>query len=442
MKSQPACPSLEVKSAPASTSLPTVPRREHLMSRYFVRTPDPADLDQLAQAYFGPSSLLQPSEARPYRSTSEGNVLLAELGPNEVEALRASGAEVFADFELRTFGPDDHKTVGGSEPRGGNTQPPTARGLSHVLEQIRAPEAWELSRGERVTIAVVDTGVCGSLREFPATQRSAIDLPTAFAGNHWADARGHGSMCAAIACGSRKAGGRFDGVAPGATLLSARTTLLVSDIYRIYDRLLALRADGRLPGPLVISNSFGLYSCAPTPGLPADHPYRSIVVAATQQGVPVVFAAGNNHYDVLCSHDPAACGPNTIWAVNSEDAVLSVGTVNADLTNQDPSTPHVNSSRGPGEWARDLPKPDCVAPTYGEVVWGCGYRDLPWWGTSGACPQVAGLAALILAVRPSLSSAEVGSIIRSTCRGLSAPHSCVGSGLIDCRAAVEAALAH
>jgi serine protease AprX len=414
------------------------------MPRYFIRTREPEELDQLAGTFFGPSSASQLSEARPYRSASAPNVLVAEIGPDEAEAFAQSGAEVFADIELSTFDPDSPELERWAKRSYWEDLTPEAalgQGLPEVLQQVRAPEAWELSRGAGVTIAIVDTGVCGSLREFPEARRSSIDLPTAFAGLHWSDPRGHGSMCAAIACASREAGGRFDGVAPGATLLSARTTLLASDIYRIYDRLLALRAAGRIPGPLVISNSFGLYSCAPTPGLPANHPYRNIVVAATQQGVPVVFAAGNNHFDVRCNYDPTASEPNTIWAVNSEDTVLSVGTVNADLTNQDPSTPHVNSSRGPGEWARDLPKPDCVAPTYGEVVWGCGYRNLPWWGTSGACPQVAGLAALILAVRPSLSSAEVGSIIRGTCRGLPAPHPCVGAGLIDCRAAVEAALA-
>jgi subtilisin family serine protease len=265
-----------------------------------------------------------------------------------------------------------------------------------------------------------------------------VDLPSAYAGKHWKDTKGHGSMCAVIAGGSAGGGARSDGVAPEATILAARSTLLASDIYTIYDGLIDAKANGTIPGPLVISNSYGLYRCDPPPGLPKDHPYLDIVLAAVDAGIPVVFAAGNNHHDVKCNHDPTAAGPNTIWAVNSHDRILSVGTVDKNLSNQDPANPHVNSSRGPGQWAEVHQKPDCVAPTFGEVAWGCDYRSMAWWGTSGACPQVAGLAALLLAVNASLTPAEVGDIIRSTCRALSAPRTCVGAGLIDCAAAVAA----
>jgi serine protease AprX len=78
-----------------------------------------------------------------------------------------------------------------------------------------------------------------------------------------------------------------------------------------------------------------------------------------------------------------------------------------------------------------------VAPTYGEVVWGSGYQVMEWWGTSGACPQVAGLAALILGLDPTLTPAQVGDVIRATCRDIQLPKACAGAGLIDCEAAVH-----
>jgi subtilisin family serine protease len=175
--------------------------------------------------------------------------------------------------------------------------------------------------------------------------------------------------------------------------------------------------------------------------MPQDHPYLQNILTAIDEGIPVVFAAGNNHHDVICNNNPNNCEPNTIWALNSHDRVISVGTVNAENSNRDPATPHVNSSRGPGEWAVNLPKPDCVAPTYGEVVWGCDYRVMDWWGTSGACPQVAGLAALMLSINPLLKPTQIADTIRNTCRDIGAPTTCVGHGLIDCASAVETAAA-
>jgi hypothetical protein len=89
---------------------------------------------------------------------------------------------------------------------------------------------------------------------------------------------------------------------------------------------------------------------------------------AIRAGIVVVYAAGNNHYDVKCNNDPTRCSPNTIWTVNSMDEVLSVGTV--DWNNKMDSGQHANSSRGPGQWSNKHKKPDCVAPTYGEVILG------------------------------------------------------------------------
>lgn len=425
------------------------------MAKYFVQVKHPSDLQTMAM------TLLDRGGDLPYVAKSQLNLMIAELSEEEAEAVAASGATLFADFEFDVVEPPNVAAAAAVEaedtvdtetarrvwqanrfwesapgPAVGLAAGP-ALGLADVLEHIRAPQAWEVSRGEGVTIAVVDTGVCGSLAEVPKSKRSPVDIPSAFAGNHWSDGKGHGSMCAAIAAGTTSAGGRFDGVAPDATVLSARTTLLASDIYRIYDELRKAKAEGRIPGPLVVSNSYGLLACTAPITLGLPHPYMQIVLDAIADGITVVFAAGNNHHDLFCGHPAAADGPNTIWGPNSHDNVISVGTVSRDETNQDASTLHVNSSRGPGQFADQHPKPDCVAPTYGEVVWGCGHRSMEWWGTSGACPQVAGLAALLLAKKPDLTPAQVADLIRSSARTLSAPASCVGAGIINCEDALQ-----
>ena len=43
--------------------------------------------------------------------------------------------------------------------------------------------------------------------------------------------------------------------------------------------------------------------------------------------------------------------------------------------------------------------------------WGCSTREMEWWGTSGACAQVAGLAALLLSVDPSLLTTDARAVI-------------------------------
>lgn len=391
---------------------------------------------------------VDPIASQPYLSRTDPQLLIGDLSEQEVEAAQRSGAQVFADVRFEHFAsnplewrPEAARYWGRPDAQAllapSNDQAVTQAGLTEVLQQIRAPEAWTRSRGKEVTIAIVDTGICGSLAELPGVKRSPLDIPNAYGGMHWSDTKGHGSMCATIAAGTNAFGGKFNGVAPEATVLSARTTLFSTDIYKIYDQLVAWKSNGTIEGPLVTSNSYGMYTCSPTTLLPEDHPYLRIILDAIAGGITVVFAAGNNHHDVLCNYDPQSCSPNTIWGANSHDSFLSIGTVNREETNRDPSTPHVNSSRGPGQWAHSYPKPDCVAPTYGEVVWGCGYRVMPWWGTSGACPQVAGLAALLLSLNPGLSPLQVGDIIRSSCRPIGGSATCVGHGIIDCAAAVS-----
>jgi hypothetical protein len=101
-------------------------------------------------------------------------------------------------------------------------------------------------------------------------------------------------------------------------------------LYEIYESLIAL-VEKRQIGPLVISNSYGLYQCSAADDGP-NAPFLGIVRLAVSKGITVVFAAGNNHVKV-CGHAPGDCGPgvNSIWGVNSMDEVICVGTV--DETN-------------------------------------------------------------------------------------------------------------
>ncbi|BBM84482.1 S8 family peptidase [Candidatus Uabimicrobium amorphum] len=312
------------------------------------------------------------------------------------------------------------------------------KGMNDVLDDIFAREAWDLSKGEGTHIAIIDTGIHTPLCEFPKKKQSTMS-PSA-SKNAWTDIIGHGTMVASIAGATDEEGARYSGVAPKTTLISCKTSFDEAELYEIYEHLITL-VDTKRVHRLVINNSYGFYSES-APETPDDYPLMDIIKIAVERGIVVVFAAGNNHVKV-CKNDPRLCSPNSIWDINSLDEVITVGTVDENYQMCcEPKTAdsfgHRDSSRGPGQLSVTKSKPDCVAPTYGEVMWGGVYHYLDWWGTSGAAPQVSGLAALLLAKDPNLTPADVKRIIKESCTELSLKKLCVGSGMINCRSALEA----
>jgi serine protease AprX len=391
------------------------------MARYFIRS------SKVHLAAFAPDMALLRSA---YQSRIDEKITIADLDPAHVANLRDSGMELIRSTQYEPLATHDVQVALPNHPLN----------MRDVMTHNQAAAAWAESRGQGVHIAVVDTGVCGTMSEFPAAKRSALHWANP-GEDPWTDIQGHGSMTMAIAAGTSAAGGRYDGVAPDASIIPCKTSFDDTELYQIYDYLIQL-VDTQQVKRLVVNNSYGAYVCAPQTISRTD-PFPSIVSLAIQKGIVVVFAAGNNHV-VQCSNDPTKCEPNTIWGVNSFDEVITVGTVDANnRMDQPPLTPagysHRDSSRGPGQFAVAEKKPNCVAPTYGEVIWGCGYRAMEWWGTSGAAPQVTGLAALMLARNPALTPAQIKALIEQTCVSLPLARTCVGAGLINCAAAVAAA---
>ena len=385
-----------------------------------------------------PTVLHMHPNTAPIVSEQDSHVVIADLSQQSINELRAKPQfDVFDDIEFQPAmalpGSDWwRRQIGRSFP----TAPPAwhAKTQADIMNLNGASKAWNTSTGKGVTIAVVDTGTDGSMPEF--NNRSAHSISPSLK-EVWVDSVGHGTMCAGIACGSTATGGRYRGVAPEATLLTARSNLYASDLYLIYEHLLRLKRNGEFANGIVVSNSYGLYTCAP-PTYPQGHPYMDVVKKCVAEGMVFVFAAGNNHAGGLCKHPATDDNPNTIWAVNSIDEVITVGTVDWNESNNADGGEHSNSSRGPGQWSTNQDKPDVVAPTYGEVIWGGGYERMEWWGTSGACPQVAGLAALLLSRDSTLSPGDVKKIIRGSARRLPGKSAkCVGDGIIDCEAAMK-----
>jgi serine protease AprX len=280
-------------------------------------------------------------------------------------------------------------------------------------------------------IAVVDTGVNGARPEFPAAKRRGEWAPAGE--DAWTDYQGHGTMCACIATGTRAEGGEFDGVAPDAGLIACRTQFFDSEIVTIYDFLTDFATEHD-DVRVVASNSFGLPTgVAPPP--PPDTDLADALADAVAAGVAICFSAGNYHE--LAGGRPDACSPTSIWLHKCRADVITVATSRPD------GSMWSYSSRGPGQFAGDpgmAPKPDVTAPTppNGRVVYGDAVQSLPnGWGTSGACPQVAGVAALMLG-GSGAPPGEVFDAIRASAAPLGHGFECEGHGLLQAAQAVAA----
>jgi serine protease AprX len=304
--------------------------------------------------------------------------------------------------------------------------------LNDVLPLISAEEAWKESTGKGITIAVVDTGVSGKRPEFPAAKRVGQWQP--IGDDAWTDTHGHGTMCACIALATKSDGGVYNGVAPDASLISCKTNFFDTELTAIYDYLTDLATKKKMN--IITTNSFGWSGSTP----PADDANSDFIPAlndAVAAGIKVVFAAGNDHQKV--GGKPNACSPNSIWlSYKSRADVMVVASCTPALEMW------FNSSRGPGQYfgkPDTSSKPDVTAPTLanGYVVYGDEIQSVLMWGTSGAGPQVAGLAALLLGKKPDLTRDELFNAIRSSAGSLASAYkpTCAGSGIIDCKKAID-----
>ncbi|AHE51894.1 hypothetical protein NX02_00635 [Sphingomonas sanxanigenens DSM 19645 = NX02] len=348
-----------------------------------------------------------------------------ELASIQIEALeREYGATAVEDyrydledtdlFDPLNFGPDTAE----------------APSLDDVLEEIGARSAWAQSRGRNVIIAIVDTGIDGTRPEFPAWKRVSQSWAP-IGDDPWQDWQGHGTMCACIATATRAEGGQFDGVAPDARLMSCKTRFYDLELAAIYDELTTLARAGNV---VIASNSFGSKTGTPPPE-PADSDFLPALDDAIEAGVMPFFSAGNYHD--IAGGDPHAHEPNSIWLHKGRHDVFTVGACDERMAMW------YYSSRGLGQFYPSpgtSAKPDAVGmtPANGRILFGSDVRTMPvGWGTSGCCPQAAGLAALIMSRsapldRPTLSRQELFAHICSTAKSLGHHPASQGAGLIQC----------
>jgi subtilisin family serine protease len=327
---------------------------------------------------------------------------------------------------------------------------------SSYLDAVRAPEAWERTRGDReVVIAVIDTGIdlthpdmqralwvnageiFGNERDDDgngciddAFGCSFVSLATADPSCGYrlappnglvSDDEGHGTFVASIAAASGDDGRGITGVTWAARLLPVKV-LDCTATGRISDAAAGIRYAAR-QGADIINISFGS---------PSDSRLlHEAISEAEAAGALVVASAGNE-------------GPGGATFPARYDSVLSVTASGVRGAAADGS---VDYERG-AHFASTGDGVDLFAPgldVAGAVpvalcnrgLWLCRSEE-PYAvaaGSSYAAPLAAGAAALVLAERPGLAPALVRALILGSAR-----RGAGGEPLLDVAAALEAEL--
>ncbi|MEV7286554.1 type VII secretion-associated serine protease mycosin [Streptomyces sp. NPDC093252] len=305
--------------------------------------------------------------------------------------------------------------------------PPTAahadaiRAQQWALAALRTEEAWRTTKGEDITVAVLDTGVDADHPDLVGNVLSGKDM-VGFGAEQgdraWAR---HGTAMAGIIAGHGHGYQGEDGVlgiAPAAKILPVRVILEDGDSSRAEARETRgnALADGIRwaadQGADVINLSLGDDSDSAHPEPAEDE----AVQYALKKGSVVVASAGNGGEKGDNISYPAAY-PGVIAAA----AVDKYGT---------------RASFSTRRWYATV-----SAPGVDVVIADPDRKYYEGWGTSAAAAFVSGAVALVKSAHPGLTPAQIKKLMEDTARDapVDGRDDSRGFGFVDPAAAIEAA---
>ena len=313
---------------------------------------------------------------------------------------------------------------------------------------INLPAAWDQTTGSAdVTVAIIDSGVVTTHPDLAEKLLPGYDFVSSAADSGDGDGRDgdptdpagsfHGSHVAGTAAAATNNGVGVAGVSWGARILPVRvlgpkegTGTLADTIDGILwsvGRRVAGVPENPNPADVLNLSLGGGFACREA------EPLQDAFDEANDAGAVVVVAAGNENDDARF-FTPASCG--NVIAVGA----TTIENKRAPYSNYG-SQVDVMAPGGDMGDNGDLDldgdgQPDGVLSTVGDASGEGGYAYFE--GTSMASPHVAGVAALLKSVRPTLTTSEVRDVLAATAVPIT-DSSCrpgCGAGLVDAAAAL------
>lgn len=334
-------------------------------------------------------------------STARGNTAIeaAQIVETGARALEGAESTDIIRFENIPFLSPTCHTSGCKIPTGEFTPNDPKFALQWGLQRVEIPRAWEITQGHSdITVAVIDEGVelaHPDLIMHPQSWNATTDIPDGSpTGNH-------GTACAGIIGAQFDNGQGVAGAASGVRIMAIATATwadvdIAEGLYFAADN-----------GARIVSMSFGVYDSW---GAWDFSIVRDALQYAHDKGLVLIAASGNEN--IATARFPG-----------SDSRTLTVGG-----SNRSDERKRIGDTSSESWWGACYgPDLDVVAPCLempttdrlGAAGYSGGDYHDTFNGTSSATPLVAGIAGLILSLRPNLSNVEVRNILQSSCDKIS-----------------------
>lgn len=260
-------------------------------------------------------------------------------------------------------------------------------------------DAWAIATGTGIKVAIIDEGVQLNHPDLQANLLAGYDATGGTTNGGFENNDRHGTACAGIVGAVDNNGIGTVGVAYNSKIIPVRIGKYVANSSWTTEIWLANGINWAMQnGADVLSNSWGGGSVSATINSAINN---AVTTGRGGKGCVVVFAAGNNNSIVS---NPAT-NPNVIAVAATSQCDQRKSPTSCDGENYWGSNFGTNLDVGaPGVkiYTSDLT---------GTLGYETGDYTSTFNGTSSACPNVAGVVALILSLKPSLTGVQARQVL-------------------------------